>query len=327
MSAPQTTTIHRTYQLRGYTSRTGYGRIREVLGVCQRLYNRMLAERIAVYRMAGKTMGKYAMMKRLTHLRRETQELSEIDLKIERGALVRLDRAFQAFFRRVKAGDGYGFPRFKPRQRYTCLELAQVTPAMLKGNRIKIKGLPSIRIRPSRPLPKRKPVSMRLIMRGRIFTIDLVYAEQVEQLPYSDKAVGIDLGVNERMTLSTGETVERRQPNRKRQRVLQRAISRKRKSSNSRHKAVAKLARFKRREQIVNRNECHRITTDLIRKNGLIAIEGLRVKDMTRDNRGLNREILGQTWGVLRQQLAYKAEWGRSSIGRSQPCLHVSYLL
>ena len=59
--------VHRTYQTRGYTSNAGYTRIREVLGVCQRLYNHLLAERKAIY-LTGKTMGKYAQMKWLTSL-------------------------------------------------------------------------------------------------------------------------------------------------------------------------------------------------------------------------------------------------------------------
>ena len=311
--------VHCTYQVRGYTSRTGYGRIREVLRLCQRLYNRALAERIAVYRMTGKTIGKYAQFKWLTGLREKYQELSDIDVKVERGALVRLDRAYKAFFRRVKAGAGYGFPRFKPRQRYTCLELAAVTPNMVKGSCIKIKGLPVIRIRPDRPLPAGTPKSLRLIMRGRILEVDLVYAEKTEPLPANDRAVGIDLGVNERMTLSTGETVERRETDGNRQRVLQRSISRKKKGGNRRRKAVAKLARFKRREQVANRNECHRITTELVHRFGRIAIEKLQAQNMSRASRGLSREILGQTWGILRQQLAYKVEWTGRELAEVAP--------
>lgn len=319
MSAPHSSTVHRTYQVRGYTSRAGYGRIREVLGVCQRLYNRALAERKAVYRMTGKSMGKYAQMKWLTAQRRDSQQLSETDVTVERGALIRLDRAYQSFFRRVKAGEKPGFPRFKPWQRYTCIELAEVRSGMVKGTRIKIKGLPVIRVRPSQPLPESKPVSMRLVMRGRILTVDLVYAEEVDALPHSDKAIGIDMGVNERMTLSTGETVERREVDRKRQRVLQRAISRKQKGSSSRRKAVAALNRVRRREQVFNRNECHRITSALVRENGLIAVEGLKIQNMTRGNRGLNREILGQSWGLIRQQLAYKAEWAGRQLVEVNP--------
>ena len=109
----------------------------------------------------------------------------------------------------------------------------------------------------------------------------------------------------------------------KRERRLQRAISRKQKGSNSRRKAVAAFAREKRRNIIRNRNVCHRITTDLVRRFGHIAIEALLIRNMTAAGgsykKGLNREVLGQTWGVIRQQLVYKAEWAGRQLVEVNP--------
>ena len=290
MSKTHSNTIYKTYQYRGYTCKTGYARIREVLRVCQRLYNRALAERIAVYKLTKKSMGFYSQTKWLSSLRKESQELSDIDVRIERGALVRLDNSFRSFFRRVKNKENPGFPRFKPYQRYTCIELTEISSSMVKNNRIKIKGLPTIHIR--QILPNDKPISIRIIMRGRILTVNLIYKEKIDLLQYNNKSVGIDMGVNNRMTLSTNEVIERRKTDAKKQRILQRSISRKIKGSNSRRKAVGKYSRFKRKEQIANRNECHQITTDLVRRFGFISIEKLQIQNMTRGNRGLNRAIL-----------------------------------
>ncbi len=307
-------TIHKTYQARGYCSRSGYARIREVLRACRWLYNRSLAQRRNIYRACGKSMSRFAQMKHLTRLRAAQQAWRDLSLQVSRGVLVRLDRAFRAFFRRVKAGETPGFPRFQGMGRYQCIELAEVSPGMVKGNRINIKGLPAIRIRPTAPLPDSKQLkALRLVMHGRTLSVDLVYSEQIVPLAHTDEAVGIDMGVNERMTLSDGCTVERRVVDRERERRLQRAISRRQKGSNGRRKAVAAFAREKRRNAIRNRNACHRITTDLVRRYGCIAIEGLRIRNMTgaggAHKRGLNREMLAQTWGMIRQQLAYKAEW------------------
>jgi putative transposase len=316
--------IHKTCQIRGYCSRAGYARIREVLRSCRWLYNRSLEQRRDIYRACGKSMSKFTQMKQLTRLRAEQQAWRDLSLQVARGVLVRLDRAFQAFFRRVKAGDKAGYPRFQGAGRYRCIELAEVTPGMVKCNRIKVKGLPVIRLRPSRPLPDSSQLrALRLLMHGRILSVDLVYAEQVKPLPANAAAVGIDMGVNERMTLSDGSTVERRVVDRTLERRLQRAISRKLKGSHSRRKAVAAFARQKRRNAIRNRNACHRITTDLVRQYGLIAIENLQIGNMTAAGgsykKGLNREVLGQTWGVLRQQLAYKAEWAGRQLVEVNP--------
>ena len=316
--------IHKTYQIRGYSSRVGYARIREVLRACRWLYNRSLAERRNVYRACGKGMTKFTQMKQLTRLRTEQQPWRELSILVARGVLVRLDRAFQAFFRRVKAGEKPGYPRFQGAGRFQCIELAEVTPGMVKDNRIKIKGLPVIRIRPSRPLLDSSQLkSLRLVMHGRILSVDLVYTEQENPLLHNADAVGIDMGVNERMTLSDGSTVERRIVDRKRERRLQRGISRKQKGSNSRRKAVVAFAREKRRNTIRNRNVCHRITTDLVRRFGHIAIEALQIRNMTAAGgsykKGLNREVLGQTWGVIRQQLVYKAEWAGRQLVEVNP--------
>ena len=96
-----------------------------------------------------------------------------------------------------------------------------------------------------------------------------------------------------------------------------------RKGSNRRRKAVATLSRETRRNAVRNRNECHRITTDIVRRFGRIAAEKLAIRNMTRSaagtvekpgtnvvqKLGLNRSILEQTWGLLRAQLRYKAAW------------------
>ena len=221
-------TIHKTYQTRGYRSRAGYARIREVLRACRWLYNRSLAERKNIYRACGKSMTRFTQMKQLTRLRTEQQSWRELSIQVARGVLVRLDRAFQAFFRRVKAGEKPGYQRFQGAGRFQCIELAEVTPGMVTGNRINIKGLPAIRIRPSAPLPDSKQLkALRLVMHGRILSVDMVYVEQANPLPYNTDTVGIDKGVNERMTLSDGSTIERRIVDSKRERRLQRAISRK----------------------------------------------------------------------------------------------------
>lgn len=315
--------IHKTYQFRGYTCQTGYSRIREVLRICQRLYNQALAERIAVYKLTKKSVTKFSQMKWLTNLRQKSQQLSDISLQVERGVIIRLDRAFQSFFRRIKKGNGDGFPRFKPWQRYTCIELAEVHSGMIKNNRIKIKGLPIIRLNPSQSLPDSTQLkSLRIVLTGRRLTVDLVYEEDIEHLPYNNNSVGIDMGITERMTLSTDDTIDRRIVDRTREKRLQRAISRCKKGSNTRRKRVEAFAREKRKSNVVNRNECHRITTDIVRRFGSIAIEKLQIQNMTRkgkNKRGINREILSQSWGIIRQQLAYKAEWAGRQLVEVNP--------
>ncbi len=324
MDTPQSTTLHKTYQERGYCSRAGYARIREVLRSCCWLYNRSLEQRKNTYLSDGKGMSLYTQMKELTQLRKEQQFWRDIGITVSRGVLVRVDRSCKAFFRRVKAGEKPGYPRFKPHQRYQCIELSEVTAGMVKGNRIKVKGLPAIRIRPNRELPDSSQLkALRIGMHGRILTVDLVYEEESEPLTSVDTAVGIDMGVNERMTFSDGETVSRRVIDRSRETSLQRAISTKKKGSNRRGKAVSAFACERRRNTVRNRNECHRLTTAIVRKYQKIAVEKLTIKNMSRKGgnrkRGLNRGMMEQTWGMLFQQLCYKAEWAGRQFAEVDP--------
>ena len=104
---------------------------------------------------------------------------------------------------------------------------------------------------------------------------------------------------------------------------MQRRLSGCRKGGHRWRKRKSVLANHQYRERVRNRNECHRVTTELVRRFGLIALEDLPVKNMTasakgtlenpgrnvRQKAGLNRSITEQTWGLLRSQLAYKAEW------------------
>ena len=129
--------------------------------------------------------------------------------------------------------------------------------------------------------------------------------------------------MNQRLTISDGTVIEPRNVDRKKEENLRAAVGRSRKGSNQRKKKVKTLSRECRRNRVKNRNECHRITTELVRRYAGMALENLRIKNMTRSaagtaeepgrnvaaKAGLNRSILEQSWGLIRSQLTYKAEW------------------
>ena len=126
------TTAHTTYELRGYLSRSGHARLDAVLRECAELYNAALQERRDAYRMVRKTVTLYDQTKQFTDVRNDLPEWGSRDVNIGRGVLRRLDRAYNAFFRRVKAGETAGFPRFKSGRRWRTIDLAQVRPGMVK---------------------------------------------------------------------------------------------------------------------------------------------------------------------------------------------------
>ena len=205
--------IHTTFQERGYCSPSGYDRIDAVLLHLCTLYNAALQERRDAYRMQGKTVTLYDQMKELTGIRQDDPDgFGKIIVGAARGVLYRLDRAFNAFFRRVKAGEKLGFPRFKPWQRFQCIDIVDPKPGMVKqqGRKvvIKMKGLPPVKLRPKRLLPDGQHLkALRIVRRPAGVTVDLVYEVEKTPPPETQAAVGIDMGVRKRMTLSTGEQV------------------------------------------------------------------------------------------------------------------------
>ena len=333
-------TVHTTYQLRCHVRKNGHTRLAEVCGMLNRLYNGGLQHRRDAWRMANVFVGLYQQNAELTAIRADDPEWKVLDVNVSRGVLRRLDRAFRAFYRRVKAGETPGFPRFKPVSRFRCIEVAQPRPGMVKvradGKKahIRIKGLPVIELRLKRRLPPSESLkSLRLVRRPNGWYADMVYEVDRQPLPDNPLSVGLDMGVNNRIALSTGEMVRRREIDRTRETRLRRVVSASQKGSGRRRKAVATLSRETRRNAVRNRNECHRITTDIVRRFGRIAVEKLAIRNMTRSaagtveepganvaqKSGLNRSILEQTWGLLQYQFSYKAEWAGGEFAEVNP--------
>ena len=313
--------IYKTFQHRVYANTQGYADLDRVLGLCAELYNAGLEEWRDAYSLRGVSRSLYDQYKEFVFVRKDLPEWGCLSQQIGRGVLKRLDRARQSFFRRVKSGDTPGYPRFKSAHRWHTIELGESTSAMIKERKsgfiVKIKGLPQLRLKKGIELPNVSQLkALSITKRGRRVYANMTYEVEQEVLPQSNTSVGIDMGVTDRLALSNGERItKRRKPNDKLKKAQQR-LSRCKKRSLEWKKRKRILANAHSREKVCNRNACHEITTDLIKRFGTIAIEDLKINNMTtKGHRGLTREILEQTWGVLRSQLTYKAAWaGRNLI-------------
>ena len=331
---------HKTFQLKGYLRKNGHLRLDQVLTMCRTLYNAALQERRDAWKMQRISISRIDQMKQLTLVRADIPEWTALDLNVGRGVLCRADRAFQAFFRRAKAGEKPGFPRFQGRNRYSSIELAAVRPGMVRTNRegtkatLRIKGLPAIQLRLKRELPPATCLKALRINRGPSgIDVDLVYQLPMGKPDHTGPEVGGDMGVNQRITLSDGTIIQRREIDRSKEESLRRRVGNSKKGSNRRRKRVKALAKECRRNRVRNRNQCHRITSRLVRENGAIAVERLTIKNMTASAKGtieepgtnvaaksgLNRSIHEQTWGLIIHQLEYKAVWAGIRLVKVNP--------
>ena len=292
--------IHISYSQRGHCTKAGYRRLEQVLEDCRALYNAALQERRDAWRMNGLNVSWVDQNRSLTALRAEWPDREgAVDRRVQREVLRRVERAYQSFFRRVRTGQAPGFPRFQSHRRYRTIEVEAPTQAMLKVRgdglkaSVKVKGLPCVKLRPSRPLPSARHLkTLRIVWKPTGIWVDLGFRVEREALPKNEAAVGVHMGVRNRMTLSTGESVERRQVDRSRENRLRQAVERSTRrdslgrmsgpQSNRRAKRLKMLSRETERNARRNRNACHELTTAIVRQYGRIAVEKLNIRDMTR---------------------------------------------
>ena len=296
----------RTYKCRVKLSSAGHERLGEIFSMSAELYNAGLESRIDCYRKTGESRSLYDQYKELVQVRAELPEFEAVSSIVFRGVLSRLDKAYKRFF---KHG---GFPRWKSWRRWRTIEMNDRCWRMLKkqGDKLvlKIKGLPRIEVRPSRELPPNNLLKAIRITRKPLRTeVCLSYDLPTPETKPVANPVGIDMGVSKRLTLSNGETVEKREIDRKKLIRLQRSVSRKVKGSNNRRKAVSLLAKEWQRLTDKERDYLHRLTAEIARMYDFIAVEKLKTKNMLR-NRNLARSISEQAWGKFITLLNEKAE-------------------
>src|SRR5439155_26976119 len=110
--------MHKAFIYRLYPTAKQAEHLTWVLDRCRELYNAALEERREAYRMAGKTRGYCEQARELPGLKEDCPEYKRVGSQVLQDVLKRVDLAFRAFFRRFKAGQRPGYPRFKGRDRY-----------------------------------------------------------------------------------------------------------------------------------------------------------------------------------------------------------------
>jgi putative transposase len=218
---------------------------------------------------------------------------------------------------------GAGTPRFKARGEGESLRFVQDLVYDAAGGRVRLPKLGFVRMRHSRVAEGVLKNATVRHERGR-WVVSLQMRRDVDvPRPVGAGAVGLDFGVATTIMPSTGEPFElpaRLSKYERRIKRLQQSLTRKRKGSKNRGKARNRLARCHAKAVALRRDFLHKATTALVDQHALIAIENLRVQQMTRSaagtsarpgkcvkqKRGLNRTILRQGWGLARRMLEYK---------------------
>lgn len=300
---------------------------RQFAGVCRLVYNLAWEQRHnhwrAYQRLLGKHLGYIAQARELTRLRAAYDWIAAVTQTCQQQALRDLDTAFVNFF---KGRAGYPSPRRKGANDAFRFQGREVETRKLNGkwSAVRLPKIGWVKFRDTRPLRgkiKNVTVSRDPLGWHVSFCCELEHVTPDNNLP----AVGIDRGVTNTITLSTGEQLSvpaSLETLGRRQRAAQRVLARKKRGSNRRRKQLARVAKLAARRARIRRDWLHKASLDIARRFGAVVLEDLKITNMTasakgtvaepgrnvRAKRGLNRSILNQGWYAFEAMLAYKLE-------------------
>ncbi len=274
------------------------------LELCRTLYNLGLEQRVLIYNQRKESMSCYNQIKQLPSLKAEFPGFKTVGSQVLQDVLERLDRAFKAFFRRIKQEEKAGFPRFKSKYRYDSFTLKQ-TGWQLLGRYLYIKDVGRFKLFLSRPIEGTiKTVTVRRKSTGDWYVAFSCDSVPVKEFSKTDREVGIESFLVD----SDGVVVENPKFFRKSERLLrrrQRKLCRRKKGSSRRNKARVLVA--KAHEKIANQRKdfLHKTANYYVENFKNIYVEDLNIKGMVQ-NRYLAKSICDASWSMFFSFLSCK---------------------
>jgi putative transposase len=362
----------KAYKYRIYANQTTTNTLYGVLNLCRELYNAGLQERRDAYEIKVKrhpnyydeqtrkqltkdfAIDVYEQKRDLVEIKRVIRpEYTDIASHILQDVLFRLEKAYKRFFQRVKNGEKPGYPRFQGRNRYTSFTYPDGA-----GWKLDVRTRPPDKkgmVRVSLKLTKIGTVKLHLHrdMIGTVKTLTIkregehFYAvftcemDKPEAWPLSDEDVGIDLGVTHFAALSNGEFIDNPRHYRKSEKKLkklQEALSRKKRGSHRRAKAVKAVAKAHRKVGNQRQDFAHKASRQLINRFQVMVFEDLKTANLTRRPKpkqdeetgkflpngasakaGLNKSISDAGWSMFTTYLKYKAAYAGRTMAFVNP--------
>jgi putative transposase len=339
--------LHRAYKLRAYPTRPQEGRAVRLLRDHCDLYNAALHERREAWRLQRVSVSYGHQSGQLREIRQADPDgQGRHSFTAQQQTLRRLNAVFAAFFKHVRDAEKakqragkkpampterkVGYPRFKPYQRFDQVlfvngDGASWEPANAgRWAHASFQAVGRVKIRQHRPVRGRVK-TLQLKREHRRWYVVVVAEVEVEPLPTSGRAVGVDMGVARFLTTSDGEVVANPRFLAAAQATiaeLERRKARAKPGSGNRRRLRRQLARQWRRVRNRRRDFHHKTARALVNAYDALGLEDLRVASMTVSAKGtieqpgrnivqkagLNRSILDAGWGQFTSILTAKAE-------------------
>ena len=333
------------YKFRLYPTRKQCERLQQTLDACRTLYNVALTERRDAYNFHVKQhpgyydeatrkersreigINYYSQANQLPEIKDMREEYRDIHSQVLQDVLKRIQKAFDAFFRRVREGGDPGYPRFQGKGRYDSFTYPQSGFSLTHDSRVSLAKIGSIKVKLHREI-KGAIKTCTIKREGDAWYVVFTCEVEHKPLEVNHEAIGIDLGLLHFATLSDGSTIENPRYLRKAEKKLeklQQALSRKKKGAHRRKKAVKQVAQAHRKVANQRRDFLHKASRSLVNHYGLIVMEELQPANLSKRPKprqdengkylpngaaakaGLNKSIVDAGWGLFQQFCTYKA--------------------
>lgn len=241
-------------------------------------------------------------------------DYKQIHSQVLQDCIARVKKSFYRYIKADKSIKRFGKPRFKGRGRYHSFTYTQMKQDCIQGNRIALPKIGDVKIILHRPIPDGFKIKTAQIVRNAdgyyvVLTLQDVTVPTICPNVNLDHAVGIDMGLKDFLITSDADTVPIPQfarKSEKRKKYLSRAVSRKKKGSSRRRKAIKRLAKYHQKVARQRRDFFFKTSKNLLDKYDVIGHEDLNIKGLAKTR--MSKSILDAGWGEFLSIVTCKAE-------------------
>ena len=304
--------MRRTFKYRLYPTRKQEALLNQQLEECRWLYNHFLEHRRDSWKWYKVGLSLYDQIGTLPRLKKDRSSLEKVYSQSLQNVAVRIDLAFQAFFRRVKHGENPGYPRFKGSGQYSSITFPQWNSGCdLTGNGLRLSKVGTVSIILHRPIEgKIKTCTVIKSQTGKWWVTFSCENVPEEILPPNPLPVGIDVGIKSFASLSDETEIPNQRffkKSAKRLAQAQRKLELQKKGSPERIKVKKIVAKIHERSAFQRSDFAHKESRKIVNQYGRIFVEDITINEMN-SHRCLNRSIRDVAWSQFFSFLSYKAE-------------------
>jgi putative transposase len=297
------------FRYRIYPTKKQASLLETTLETCRFLYNYFLEERKTAYEKDKRNIRVFDQLNTLPKLKTTYPVLCSVHSQCLQNIGIRLELAFQAFFRRIKTGEKPGYPRFKAKGRYTSFTFPDYNCGKIIGDKIRISKIGDVDIEVHRPLkgiPKTTTITKSAT--GKFYAT-ISCEVMTEALPTNEKVLGIDVGLKSFVTMTDGQESAKIDCPKffvEEQNNLAKAQKRHEKwKTRKTHRVVSRI-----HERIANKrsNFSHQVSRKIVDNFGTIVMEDIDANSLLKKH-WCNKQILDAAWAKFAGNVSYKAAY------------------